>query len=214
MPPERGLFLDHTWRLHPDICRFTSEQYYEERLDSQTGLENQTIVGDSPFVGSGLRYVPVEHVNNQSRCDEEVAVIDRLVATLLDDQHTWIDRTGTQSTLRLNDILIVAPYNAQVSALSRQLPKGARVGTVDKFQGQEAPVVIYSMTCSTADDAPRGLEFLFSRNRFNVATSRARCLVFLVASRRLVEPECRTPQQIRLANGVCRYLEMAATIDA
>lgn len=106
------------------------------------------------------------------------------------------------------DVLIVAPYNAQVGALSERLPE-ARVGTVDKFQGQEAPVVIYSMTTSTPEDAPRGMEFLYSLHRLNVATSRARCVCILVGSPRLLEPECRTPHQMRLANALCRYVELA-----
>lgn len=103
----------------------------------------------------------------------------------------------------------MAPYNAQVSALAQRLPVGTKIGTVDKFQGQEAPVVIYSMATSTPDDAPRGMEFLYSSNRLNVATSRAQCLTVLVASPALFEVQCKTPRQIELANAFCRYLEMA-----
>ncbi len=107
---------------------------------------------------------------------------------------------------------MVAPYNAQVAALGRRLGDTARVGTVDKFQGQEAPVVIYSMTSSSAQDAPRGMSFLYSPNRLNVATSRARCASILVSSRRLLEPECGSPDQMRWANGLCRYREMATEV--
>ena len=110
-----------------------------------------------------------------------------------------------------NDILIVAPYNAQTAALKRALP-GMRIGTVDKFQGQEAPVVIYSMTSSSPEDAPRGLSFLYNPNRLNVATSRARCAVVLVASNRLLEPECHSPDQMRWANGLCRFRELATEV--
>ena len=109
------------------------------------------------------------------------------------------------------DILIVAPYNAQVSAITQRIP-GARVGTVDKFQGQEAPVVVYSTTTSRPEDAPHGMEFLFSRHRLNVATSRARCVCILVGNPALFEPECRTPEQMRMANAYCSYLEMATTV--
>jgi uncharacterized protein len=108
----------------------------------------------------------------------------------------------------LHDILIVAAYNAQVGEIKRRLP-GARVGTVDKFQGQEAPISIYSMASSTPADAPRGMEFLYSLNRLNVATSRARCLTVLVANPELIRVRCRTPRQMRLANALCRLLEMA-----
>jgi len=114
--------------------------------------------------------------------------------------------------LQPEDILIVAPYNAQVSDLLGRLG-GMRVGTVDKFQGQEAPIVIYSLTTSSPEDAPRGMEFLYSLNRLNVATSRAMSAVILLGSPRLFEPECRSPRQMQLANALCAYLEMAEVID-
>ena len=212
IPDEKGLFLKNTWRLHPSICQFTSEQYYDGRLESEGGLESQEVVGVSDFSGHGLRLIPVVHEGNQNRSDEEVAVIAGVVKNLADGRHQWIDKVGKRSTITLDDIVIVAPYNAQVSALRSALPIGSRVGTVDKFQGQEAPIVIYSMASSSASDAPRGMGFLFSRNRMNVATSRARCLVLLVGSPQLFEPECSTPQQMRLANGFCRYLELAREI--
>jgi uncharacterized protein len=122
---------------------------------------------------------------------------------------TWTTKTGEKLVLKLEDVLVVAPYNAQVSALARRLPCGSRVGTVDKFQGQQAAVVFYSMTTSTPEDAPRGMEFLYSLNRLNVAVSRAQCVAVIVASPALFQVECKTPRQIQLANALCRYLEMA-----
>ena len=119
---------------------------------------------------------------------------------------------GSGQPLTLNDILIVAPYNAQVSCLLEALPDGARVGTVARFQGQEAPIVVVSMTSSTVAEAPRGMEFLYSLNRLNVATSRARCACVLIASPDLFEPECGSPRQMQLANALCRYREMANTL--
>jgi superfamily I DNA and/or RNA helicase len=124
----------------------------------------------------------------------------------------WVDDKGASRLLRLADILIVAPYNAQVSDLSARL-RNARVGTVDKFQGQEAPVVIYSLATSSPEDAPRGMEFLYSLNRLNVATSRARALVIVVGSPRLLEPECRSPRQMQLANALCRFAELAQLLE-
>jgi uncharacterized protein len=124
----------------------------------------------------------------------------------------WRDRDGVERPVRLDDVLVIAPYNAQVADLRARLPREARVGTVDRFQGQEAPVVIYSMTTSTAEDAPRGMEFLYSPNRFNVATSRAQCACIVVGSPRLFEPDCQSPRQIQLANAFCRYLEKAKTL--
>jgi uncharacterized protein len=207
---EAGLFLDETWRLHPRICRFTSELFYEGRLRSREGLERQALAGNTPFAGSGLFYVPVEHSGNQASSLEEVQAVERIVAGLLSGV-TWTDAAGKTRPLRASDILVVAPYNAQVAALAR-LPDGVPVGTVDRFQGQQAPVVIYSLASSSAEDAPRGMGFLYNPNRLNVATSRARCACILVATRRLLEPECRTPEQIRWANSLCRYRELAAEV--
>ncbi len=206
--PRHGLFLDKTWRLHPDICRFTSELFYEGRLKSRAGLENQRIEGHAWLGQSGPRYLPVEHEGNQNSSIEEVDYITSLVEGLLAPDIHWVDDKGNRRRLAPDDILIVAPYNAQVAALARRLP-GMRIGTVDKFQGQQAPVVIYSLTTSTPEDAPRGMEFLYSLNRLNVATSRAKALSILVGSATLLEPECKTPRQLRLANALCRYLELS-----
>ena len=132
---------------------------------------------------------------------------------LTDGTSFWTDKQKNQKPIILEDVLVVAPFNAQVSALTAALPTGARVGTVDKFQGQEAPIVIYSMTSSSVDDAPREMSFLFSRNRMNVATSRARCLVLLVGSSDLFKPDCSSPEQIRLANGLCRFPRYSPTFS-
>jgi len=162
----------------------------------------------NPFAGAGLWFVPVEHDGNQSSSPEEVERIGSLVRDLSCTGVHWTDHRGDRRPLVPDDILIIAPYNAQVAALAERMP-GARIGTVDKFQGQEAPVVIFSLTTSTPEDAPRGMEFLYSLNRLNVAVSRARTASILVGSPRLFEPECRSPSQMRLANGFCRYLELA-----
>jgi uncharacterized protein len=209
MPPEKGLFLAKTWRLHPDVCAFTSEVFYEGRLEPQTGLERQDLEGVAPLTGTGMRYIAVDHSGNQSESPEEAAAIAALVKALTDSETWWTDRFGERRRVGLDDILIVAPYNAQVGEIARRLPKGARVGTVDKFQGQQAPVSIYSMATSSPADAPRGMEFLYSLNRLNVATSRARCLAALVASPDLFRVRCRTPRHMQLANALCRLLEMA-----
>lgn len=209
--PDKGLFLEKTWRLHPKICDFTSEVFYEKRLDPREGLSNQRIEGH-PWLGkAGLWFVSVNHEGNQNNSPEEVERIGTIVDELLQPGVNWIDDKGRSRPLRLEDILIVAPYNAQVSDLLSHLPN-ARVGTVDKFQGQEAPLVIYSLTTSSPEEAPRGMEFLYSLNRLNVATSRARAMVILVGSPRLLEPECRSPRQMQLANALCRYAELAQVV--
>lgn len=210
MPEGKGLFLDTTRRMHPDISRFTSEIFYEGRLTSLPGLENQKISGGTAFDGAGLYYVPVTHTGNQNKSPEEVTAIAGIVRKLL-KQGTWTNAEGNIMPLTKDDILIVAPYNAQVSALIEKLPD-VRIGTVDKFQGKEAPVVIYSMTSSTTDDAPRGMNFLFSPNRLNVATSRAKSVCVLVASPKLLEPECKTIDQMKWANALCRFRELALCV--
>jgi predicted RecB family nuclease len=208
---EKGLFLAETWRLHPAICRFTSELFYEGRLFSHEGLEQQNIQAPKPFSGADLWFVPVVHEGNQSYSTEEVEEVSAIIEHLTRAGSTWTDRRGTQKSLTVRDILIVAPYNDQVNRLKERLPD-ANVGTVDKFQGQEAAVVIYSMTASSSEDAPRGMEFLYNLNRFNVATSRAYCACIVVGSPRLFAPECRTPHQMELANALCRYAELCVHV--
>jgi uncharacterized protein len=207
MPADAGLFLSETWRLAPSICRFTSELFYENRLKTRDGLERQILIGETRFAGSGLWFVPAIHDGNQSDSDEEADIVVGIVNDLLKPAVSWMDMKGEIRQLSISDILIVSPYNAQVFKLAARIPKG-RIGTVDKFQGQEAPVVIYSTATSSPEEAPRGMEFLYSINRFNVATSRARCACILIANPRLFEPDCQTPHQMKLANVLCRYLEM------
>jgi predicted RecB family nuclease len=207
----RGLFLEETWRLHPDICAFTSELFYENRLRPRPGLEVQKVRSTGRINGTGLRFLPVTHEGNQGSSPEEADQARDLVSDILSSDASWVDRMGVERAVTLEDILIIAPYNAQVFELQERLP-GARVGTVDKFQGQEAPIVIYSMTTSSHADAPRGMEFLYSQNRLNVATSRAKCVCVLVGSPSVFEAECRTPRHMQLANAFCRYLELAAVI--
>ena len=205
----RGVFLDRTWRMHPDLCAFTTEQFYEGRLGTRPELARQTVLGPGPLAGHGLRFLPVDHAGNTNASEEEATRIGELVRELLDAGSAWVNQDGGRQPLTLEDVLVVAPYNAHVAALRAALPDGARVGTVDKFQGQEAPIVLYSMATSSPGDAPRGMEFLYSLNRLNVATSRARCVAAIVASPALLTPDCRTPEQMRLANPFCRFLELA-----
>ena len=208
MPDDLGLFLDHTWRLHPEICKFTSEVFYEGRLQAHPGRDKLDLKGASTLSGTGLRHVVAEHHGRANESPEEVSQVADLVRNLLSTNPTFTDADGNTRTIDQSDVLIVTPYNAQVRALSGALPQ-CRIGTVDKFQGQEAPVSIYSMATSSADEAPRGMEFLYSLNRLNVATSRAQCLAVLVASPSLVDVRCRTPRQMQLANALARFMEMA-----
>lgn len=207
MPPTLGVFLDHTHRLHPAICEYISEIYYQGRLQSLPRCELQTVLGSGWLSGSGLRWAPCDHQGNRASSAEEARAVAEIVGDLL--RRSWVDRAGVERPLGLNDILVVAPFNAQVALLGRTLRTGARVGTVDRFQGQEAAVVIVSLTTSSADEIPRGLDFLFSRERLNVAVSRAQALAVMVGSPALLRTRCHTVDQLRLVNGLCRYVELA-----
>jgi len=209
--PELGLFLETTWRLHPALCRYTSEVFYDDRLEPEPHLARQELrSSDATVAGVGPRIVDVTSVGADSENGEEAAAVSDLVRSLVDGRASWIDAQGVARPLGWDDVLVVAPYNAQVGAIRRLLPSVARVGTVDKFQGQEAPLSIYSLTTSSPELAPRGMDFLYSRNRLNVATSRARCVAVIVASPDLWRVQARTPAQMRLANAFCRFLEVAA----
>ncbi len=208
MPPDKGLFLERTWRLHPDLCRFTSEAFYEGRLEPRAGLETQDLSARGALCGTGVRFIAAVHEGNGNASPEEAELVAGLMGDLLARDSTWTDESGAVRPLGPGDILVVTPYNAQVAELQRLMP-GARVGTVDKYQGQEAPVSIYSMATSSPEEAPRGMEFLYSLNRLNVATSRARCLAAVVASPALVRVRARTPRQMRLVNALCRFIELA-----
>jgi predicted RecB family nuclease len=207
---DRGLFLATTRRLHPDICDFISEVFYEGRLEPHPETSRQ-VVGPGGFVaGTGIRFVPIEHLDNQARSREEADLVAEAIRGLVG--MPWTDQRGVTRDLGIDDVLVVAPYNAQVAEIVRRVGDEfgrPRVGTVDKFQGQEAPVAIYSMATSTPEDAPRQMEFLYSGNRLNVAISRAQGIAILVCSPALLQVRCHTPAQMRLANALCRFVEMA-----
>lgn len=212
IPPEQGLFLDKTWRLHPDLCAYISETFYDGRLQPHATTRGQLIAPGDAFQGTGLRLAPVAHEQNSSRAPEEAWAVVDAVSSLV--RRPWTDQKGRSRSLSLDDILVVAPYNLQVGEIARRLHERfgsrGRVGTVDKFQGQEGAVVLYSTTTSSPDDAPRDVEFLYSRNRLNVAISRARALAILVYSPDLLRIRCRRPEEMRMANAFCRLVELAA----
>jgi uncharacterized protein len=202
VPPDRGIFLERTWRLRPELTAFTSEAYYAGRLESEPATALRSVAA-----GDGLVVRQVEHAGNGQLSREEAAEVASAMGSLLGTDYT--DETRAVRPLGIEDVLVVTPYNAQVRTLKAALPEGARVGTVDKFQGQEAPVVIVSLASSSGEEAPRGLSFVFNRNRINVATSRAQCRVELVCSPRLLEADCRRVDDMRLVNALCRFVELA-----
>jgi predicted RecB family nuclease len=204
--PDFGIFLSRTWRLHPDLCHFISGAVYEDRLVAEAHTAQRVLVPGSRqpdwLTGAaGLVYIPVEHEGNGFESVEEEDRIADLVRDLLRMRLRRQD--GTVRPVAAADILVVAPYNLQVRRLARRLPD-LRTGSVDKFQGQEAPVVIFSMCASSGDSSPRGIDFLFSRNRLNVAISRAETLAILVASPQLIRTRCSSIEQMALVNVYCR----------
>jgi uncharacterized protein len=212
VPPERGLLLDATWRMHSAVASFVSRRFYDGRLGVEPGCDRQRIESSALIGGTGLRFVPVEHAGNTAASTEEADVVARLCRDVLTDGR-WTDRDGVTRPLIGGDLLVLTPFNAQVNRMRGRLDgldPTIRVGTVDKFQGQEAAAVIYSLASSSAEDAPRGLEFLYSLNRFNVAISRARGVMAVVCSLRLLSPLVRKPEQLRLVNALCAFAETAA----
>jgi len=202
IPAHRGVFLGQTWRMHPRVCSFISEAFYDGRLHSIPGLENQKVlpVIKEGYVKkeSGLLFVPVDHYGNGQASDEEVEIIADITKELAGG--TYIDEQGENHILSKDDILYVAPYNMQVRNLKRKLGEDARVGSVDLFQGQEAPVVILSMCSSSREESSRGMEFLCDPHRINVAISRAKVLAIVVGSPKLLQGGFASLKEMELAN--------------
>jgi hypothetical protein len=212
LPADRGVFLDETYRMHPSLTRFVSELAYEGRLESAPGREQLTVTAPGALTGDGLRWVPVAHTlaaDQSSR--EEAAVVRALVDDLT--AGTWTDAEGATRRLTLADVLVIAPYNAHVAELVPALPVGARVGTVDKIQGQQGAVVLYSMGSTSASLAPRGVSFLYDLHRLNVAVSRAKALAVVVASPLLLDAEVHSPEDLRAVNALCRFVDEAVQCD-
>lgn len=188
VPEDRGILLNESRRLHPALCAFISEAIYDGRLQAHPSTSARHLVlrpsADAALRPAGLSFVPVEHDGCTQSSRAEAEAIVHLAEALCVQK---ISRNGKEEPMTLKDILFVAPYNLQVNLLKQVLPDGAQVGTVDKFQGQEAAVVIVSMVTSKGTEAPRGTEFLFNPNRFNVAISRAQCLAIVVHSAELLE---------------------------
>jgi uncharacterized protein len=207
--PDRGVLLTKSWRMHPDVCAFVSDRNYDSRLRSREECAERLVDARAGTItGAGLRSLAVTHDGRSQASPEEAKAIGAACRDLLADS-TVTDSDGVTTPLRREDIMVVAPYNLAVECIRRQLPTGVRVGTVDRFQGQEAPVVFYAMTCSSGEDVPRGLDFLFDAHRLNVAVSRAQCVAILVHSPRLLDSNCSTLQAMALVDGVCRFNEFA-----
>jgi predicted RecB family nuclease len=208
LPDDQGIFISVTRRMHPDVCRFISNQIYEGRLSSHESCAQQ-----GTQFGTGLRWLPAHHVERSTESPEEAAIVIAQVREMIGTE--WVNQRGERAPLRAEDFMVVAPYNDQVNLLRAAFDatgslRGVEVGTVDKFQGREAPVVFFTMTTSSADYISRGPEFLFSRNRLNVAISRARCLAYLVCTEELLNSRARTIDEMRLIGTLSAFVEYAS----
>jgi hypothetical protein len=200
--PDMGVFLPKTYRMHPDVCSLISEQVYDGRLQSDVVTDRHQIEIPTEVlpIQSGIHFIPVVHEGNTQGSEEEVAIITDLARNLIGSRFWSETAGGPQRQISWADILFVAPYNYQVNLLRAALGADARVGSVDRFQGQEAPIVIISMCASEASESPRGIDFLFSKNRLNVAISRAQALAVVVGSPRLGSTAVNNLRQMELVN--------------
>nr|WP_243645729.1 C-terminal helicase domain-containing protein [Sphingomonas sp. PP-CE-1G-424] len=205
VPPDRGVFIPISRRMHPTVCGFISSAVYEGRLGSDEASGLQTLISSTgvDLVGAGMR--AVSHLGRSQVSPEEIDAISSRIGELVGA--TYRDRNGRERVVGHGDIMVVAPYNAQVNALRAHLPPSIRVGTVDRFQGQEAPICLVSMTTSSGEELPRDIAFLFSLNRINVAVSRAQAAAMVFASPLLLETPCRTVEEMSLVNALCMLRE-------
>lgn len=212
VPPDYGLFLGESRRMHPAVCRFISESIYEGRLGSYPNCAEQKIEvphGTANLVAKehGIVFSGVEHDGNIHQSDEEVERVKAIYEEMLSRTYTASD--GSTRPLALADFLFITPYNAQVRSLQANLPDGARVGSVDKFQGQEAPVCILSLCSSYGEYGSRGLAFILDRNRINVAVSRAQCLAVVVADPRIAGAAAGSLEEMNLINLFCKLSSLS-----
>jgi predicted RecB family nuclease len=205
VPADRGIFMPVSRRMHPTICSYISAVVYEDRLypDEAAGTQDLRTAAGESLIGAGLR--AVTHFGRSQVSPEEIEAIKAQIAAVVGSAYR--DRDGAERIVGHADILVVAPYNAQVNALRAALPATVRVGTVDRFQGQEAPVCLVSMTTSSGEELPRDIEFLFSLNRINVAVSRAQASAVVFASPLLLETPCRSVSEMILVNALCMLNE-------
>jgi len=207
IPHNYGLFLSESRRMHPSVCRFISESIYEGRLESHPDCAKQKIVASTGINNvitqeNGILFDGIKHEGNIQQSEEEVQKVVAIYRELCGRHYTAKD--GSIRPLLLEDFLFIAPYNAQVRALQASLPDGARVGSVDKFQGQEAPVCILSLCSSYGEYGSRGLAFILDRNRINVAISRAQCLAIVVADPRIASAAAGSIEEMMLVNLFCK----------
>jgi superfamily I DNA and/or RNA helicase len=211
VPDDYGIFLGETRRMHPNVCGFISESIYEGRLGSHPDCAKQKIIVPPAKKNlitkeSGIVFSGIEHDGNIQQSEEEIGRVLAIYQELMGADYT--NKEGVTKALDLTDFLFIAPYNAQVRALQAALPQGARIGSVDKFQGQEAPVCILSLCSSYGEYGSRGLGFILDRNRINVAISRAECLAVVVADPRIAKSPSSSLDEMKLINLFCKLVKI------
>ena len=213
VPNNKGIFLEKSWRLEPSIAAIVSDLFYEGKLKSNIKNKSNKIIwkshlqlsNDIEIPNQGFHFENVPHLGNSQTSKEEASKIKDIVEKLYGSKYEYFSEGKIISGEITNkEILVIAPYNAQVNLLKSYLHDKARVSTVDKFQGQEAPVSIFSLTASSGNDAPRGLDFLLQPNRLNVAISRAKCLSIIVGSNQLALTSVQTIRDAELINTFCK----------
>ena len=205
----KGIFIDKSRRLHPKLCKFTSENFYDGRLKNLDITEKRKITfskKENLLPETGILMVDAKHKEVcRQKSEEEGKIVKDFYNKLLGS--TFSDNKNPKKIMNEEDILVVAPYNVQVNYLKSILPKEARVGTIDKFQGQQAPATIISMTTSDPESLPRNVDFFFSRNRLNVAISRSQCLSIVIMNKKILEIACKKVEHIHLVNTFMKLLE-------
>ena len=216
VPKDKGIFLSRSWRMEPSITKMVSQLFYDKQLKANPQNKLNVIEWNHPclktsgeiFPNAGLVFDAVNHQGRSVRCDEEINKIEKIVDALLGGTYRYSQTEGVKSgVITAKDILVTAPYNVQVNKLQDRLKGKAKVGTVDKFQGQEAPIAIHSLTASSGNDAPRGISFLLEPNRLNVAVSRAQCLSIVVGSTGLAIGLINTVEEAEQVNRLCRIMD-------
>ena len=209
IPPEKGIFLNTTRRLNEKICSFISNSFYESRLTSHNDANLRSVkLKLDPIKDEGIFYVPIDHNGCSQRSDEEADLVEKAFNKIIGKEFKVGDKKGKISP---KDIMVVAPYNAQANNIREKLNKkyqdDIKVGTIDLFQGQEAKVVLISMTTSDVESLPRHKDFFFSRNRLNVAISRAQCVAIIIFNENLLLASTNSIEEMKLINNFCKLLK-------
>ena len=206
IPVSRGIFLSETRRLNKEICDYISSSFYDFRLKPHPVTSERSVTLDlKDLKDKGIFYIPTQHTDCTQRSDEEGKLINQYFKKILGKKST---DNGKDKRIDIEDVMVVAPFNMQVNNLKKIIDKKeSRVGTIDKFQGQEAKVVFISMTSSDPENLPRHKEFFFSRNRLNVAISRAQCVAIILFNPNLLLTNCGKINEMRLVNNFCKLLK-------